>query len=117
MLFVYIHTYIHVSAPPWQKASKRPPKGPLVAPGQKVASFISNSQIGNPLFLKGAQFPKKGIPGRLKLKIGQFYQQLKYWEAFFLKGPKSHKMASERPLHTEMAREAQPERPREAERG
>ena len=39
-----------------KKASKRP----LVAPSQKVSSFISKSHIGKPYF-EGPQFPKKGL--------------------------------------------------------
>ena len=38
-----------------KKASKRPP----VAPGQKVARFISNSHIGKPIFVKGPSSRKK----------------------------------------------------------
>ena len=35
-------------------------KSPLVAPGQKVSSFINNSHIGKPSF-EGPQFPRKNI--------------------------------------------------------
>ena len=35
-------------------------------------------------------------PGRPKPKSAQFYQQLTYWEAAFLKDPKSRKKGSKR---------------------
>ena len=79
---------------------KKAPKRPLVAPSQKVTSSISNSHVGKPFF-EGPQFPKKGLQrptGRPRPKSGQFYQQLTYWEAAFLKGPNSLKKASKKPL-------------------
>jgi len=42
-------------------------KSPLVAPGQRVSSFINNSHIGKPSF-EGPQFPRKNIE---KNKTGQ----------------------------------------------
>ena len=82
------------------QSRKRASKRLLVAPSQKVASFISKSHIGS-RFFEGTQIPKKGlqkVPGRPKPKSGQFYQQLTYWEAAFLKGPKSRKKGSKKLL-------------------
>ena len=62
------------------------------APGRpKPKSGQLTFVLGN-RFFEGPQIQKKGLqkaPGRPKLKSDQFYQQLTYWQAAFLKGPKS----------------------------
>jgi len=83
-----------------KKASKRL----LVAPSQKVTSFVYQ-ELTNTLgrrFFRGPQILKKKATKRLRVapsqKSGQSYQQLTYWEAAFVEGTNSRKKASKRPL-------------------
>ena len=76
------------------------PKGSW-SPQAKKWTVLSANHIMGSRFFEGPHIPKKGlqnVPGRPKPKSAQFYQQLTYWEAAFLKGPKSRKKSSQRLL-------------------
>ena len=119
------------------EASKEAQSGPHVCRGRAwieqacralgwlaggLAGWLAGAQIGPEMPREAQRGPARPreISERRRPKSGQFYEQLTYWEATFLKGANSREKASQRPLHTVgMPREAQggSERPKEARGG
>ena len=64
------------------------------------AGWLAGAQRGPEMPREAQRGPERPreISERPRPKSGQFYQQLTYWEAAFLKGPNSRKKASKRPL-------------------
>ena len=98
-IHAYMHTYTHTYKDTYTHMYTRGPQFPKKgcqkahwSPQAKKWPVLSAIHILGSRFFGGPQLPKKGFqkgPGRHKPKSGQFYQEFTYWEAAFVKGPKS----------------------------